>query len=84
MSLGGVDGNCAGTAAGVGFVCYDNTNTGTGLVAIRDYPTGTGTLTAPKIQAVWALARASCSLGTLSPSFSDAPLAGATITAAPA
>ena len=78
VSLGGVDGNCAGTAGGVGFVCYDNTNAGTGLVAIRDYATGTGTLTAPKIQAVWPLSGASCSLGTPSPFFSDATLAGAT------
>src|SRR5262249_10213526 len=77
VSLGGVDGSWAGTAAGVGFVCYDNTNTGIGLAAIRDYATGTGTLPAPKIQAVWALSRASCSLGTPSPFFSDATLAGA-------
>src|SRR5207253_7970340 len=78
VSLGGVDGDCTGTAGGVGFACYDNANTGIGLVAVRDYPTGTGTLTAPKIQAVWVMSRASCSLGQPSPFFSDATLAGAT------
>ena len=78
VSLGGVDGNCAGTAAGVGFVCYDNATTGIGLAAIRDYATGTGTLTSPNLREVWPLSRAACSLGTPSPFFSDATLAGAT------
>jgi len=78
VSIGGVDGDCTGTAGGVGFACYDNANTGTGLVAIRDYPTGTGTLTAPKLQAVWVMSRAGCSLNQPSPFFSDATLAGAT------
>ena len=78
VSLGGVDGDCTGTAAGVGFVCYDNANTGIGLVAVRDYPTSTGTLTNPTIQAVWVMSRASCSLGQPSPFLSDATLAGAT------
>jgi hypothetical protein len=77
VSVGGVDGNCTGTAAGVGFVCYDNSATGIGLVAVRDYATTVGTLTSPRIQAVWAVSRAACSLTTPSPFFSDATLAGA-------
>ena len=77
VSVGGVDGACGlGVQAGTGFVCYDWTN-GTGLVAVRDYPTTTGTLTAPVIKAVWGVSRAACSLGNSSPFFSDATLAGA-------
>ena len=77
VSAGGVDGSCGlGVQAGTGFICYDWTN-GTGLVAVRDYPTSAGTLTAPVIEAVWAVSRAACSLGNSSPFFSDATLAGA-------
>jgi hypothetical protein len=78
VSVGGASGDCTGVAKGVGFVCYDNTATGTGLVAIRDYPATTGTLTAPVIQAVWAVSRASCSFTNPSPLFSEITLAGAT------
>ena len=78
VSVGGVDGSCGlGVQAGTGFICYDWSN-GTGLVAVRDYPTSTGTLTAPVIKAVWGVSRAACSLGNSSPFFSDATLAGAT------
>jgi hypothetical protein len=78
VSVGGVDGTCGlNVQAGAGFTCYDWTN-GTGLVAVRDYPTTTGTLTAPVIKAVWGVSRAACSLGNSSPFFSDATLAGAT------
>jgi len=76
ISVGGANGNCAGVANGVGFVCFDNANTGIGLVAVRDYPTTTGTLTSPVIQAVWAVSRASCSLTTASPLFSELMLTG--------
>ncbi len=78
VSVGGVDGSCGlNVQAGTGFICYDWSN-GTGLVAVRDYPTSTGTLTAPVIKAVWGVSRAACSLGNSSPFFSDATLAGAT------
>ncbi len=78
VSVGSVDGNCgSGVQAGTGFVCYDWSSTAQGLVAVRDYPARTGALTTPVIQAVWAISRASCSLGTGSPFFSDVTLAGA-------
>lgn len=78
VSVGGANGNCAGVANGVGFVCYDNANTGIGIVAVRDYPTTTGTLTSPVIKEVWAVSRASCSFTNPSPLFSELTLAGAT------
>jgi hypothetical protein len=79
VSIGGVNGTCgAGVSSGTGFVCFDATNLNSGLVGVRDYPTSTGTLTAPVIKAVWGVSRAACSLGNSSPFFSDATLAGAT------
>jgi hypothetical protein len=78
ISVGSADGLCAGgVQAGAGFLCYDYSTTSQGVVAVRDYPTLTGTLTAPVVQAVWAVSRASCSITTGSPLFSDATLAGA-------